>query len=163
VALAGELRRLPRVSVPAASAVDFARAMKAVTGALDADLARDEARWRPVVAGLVRAELTATAADSIRAAALPGSSASQRPRRLLRLVRAVAAVAVAAGIVAAALFSRSASATSSGLAADTARLSGATPIRVDLVDVPAPTDATGAVRVLGFNALGALPLRGGGP
>ena len=162
-AMAQELRRLPRAAVPASapSDVDFGFVMQAVHGTLDAELARDEARWRPSLSDLERIAMTAEAAETVAARLLDVEpEIVSRRARVLQLVRRVAAVAAAAGVVAAALLSRPAPPASDGLAAETRRLSGSTPIDVKLVDLPGPTDPTGAARLLGGTW---IPPRGGGP
>jgi hypothetical protein len=159
VAVADELRLLPRASAPAAgeTPVDFAFVMGAVRCTLDAELAREEARLRPLLGRLARLVLPAAATSAARAALL---AKPHRLPRVLQLVRQVAALAAAAGVVAAALLSRSAPDARNGLAAETRSLSGSVPIRVDLVDAPSPADSIGAARFLGHSG---LPLEGGGP
>jgi hypothetical protein len=160
-ALAEELSRLPRVSASREAAVDFSLVLRAVHGSLDAELVRDEARWRPLFAGLERLELPAAAESAIAARALPATTPDRtRSGQILVLVRRAAAFAAAAGVVAAALLSRSAPSARTGLAAETARLSNSQPIKVDLVDAPVPADATAAARILGNNL---LLRREGGP
>ena len=161
--IAQELRQLPRASARASAhaGIDFGLVMQAVHGTLDAELARDEARWRPSLSELERIAMPADAAEGVAARLLDVDPAVVgRRARVLQLVRRVAAVAAAAGVVAAALLSRSEPQASEGFAAETRRLSGSTPIDVRLVDLPAPTDPAGAARLLG----GAwIPPRGGGP
>jgi hypothetical protein len=161
--LAQELRRLPRAAAPAGarSGVDFGLVMQAVHGKLDAELARDEARWRPSLSDLERIAMPAAVAERVAVRLLEVEPAIvARRTRVLQLVRRVATVAAAAGVVAAALLSRSAPQAADGLAAETRRLSGSTPIDVRLVDLPAPTDPAGAARLLGGSW---IPPRGGGP
>lgn len=166
-AVARELRGLARVAAPASDSshgdatVDFAAVMAAVDGALDARLVRDEARWRPLLADLERIAMPVEAAAAVAARAIgPAPALVLRRARLVEFVRRAATVAAAAGVVATALLSRQAPPAREGLAAETRRLSDATPIEVKLVDVPAPTDATGAARLLGSSWMAP---RGGGP
>lgn len=159
--MAAELRRLPRASASGASAVDFGVVMRAVDGTLDAELLRGETRWRPRLADLERIAMPADVSATVAARALGIEAAgATRRARILAFVRRAAAVAAAAGLVAAALLSRQAAPAQEGLAAETRRLSDSKPIEVEIIDVPAPTDAAGAVRLLGSSLLAP---RGGGP
>jgi hypothetical protein len=159
--MAQELRSLPRAAAPVAGefTVDFDFVLRSASGSLDAELARDEASLRPVLAHALRFKLPTPTIVTIAAAVLPRLVLT-RSTRVVALFRRAVTFAAAASVVAAALFSRSAPAARTGLAAETARLSRSTPIKVEFIDAVTPTDPTGAARILGNSRMAP---RGGGP
>jgi hypothetical protein len=160
VSIARELRELTRARVAAPrGALDFGLVMSAVDDRLDAELARAEARWRPLVAPLPRSPMPA-AAVAATLAVLSSAPRLQRVARVRRLVRHAAALAAAAGVVAAALFARAGApgaaddAAAGGFEAEAAQLTRGEPLGVEIVAAE-----SGAAVVAGLRSLG----RGGAP
>ena len=157
--IARDLRDLPRLAAPRA-ALDFGLVMAAVDDRLDAELARAEARWRPLVAPLPRSPMPAAAAAATLAA-LTSEPRLLRRARVLPLVRHAAALAAAAGVVAAALLARTGApggaedATArGGFEAEAAQLTRGEPLSVEIVAAEPGAAAAAGVRSLG---------RGGAP
>jgi len=159
--IARELRDLTRARVAAPrAALDFGLVMAAVDDRLDAELARAEARWRPLVAPLPRSPMPAAAAAATLAA-LTSAPRLLRRARVLPLVRHAAALAAAAGVVAAALLARTGApggaedATArGGFEAEAALLTRGEPLGVEIVAAEPGAAAAAGVRSLG---------RGGAP
>ena len=157
--IARDLRDLPRLAAPR-PALDFGLVMAAVDDRLDAELARAEARWRPLVAPLPRSPMPAAAAAATLAA-LTSAPRLLRRARVLPLVRHAAALAAAAGVVAAALLARTGApggaedATArGGFEAEAAQLTRGEPLSVEIVAAEPGAAAAAGVRSLG---------RGGAP
>lgn len=133
--------------------------MSAVDDRLDAELARAESRWRPLVAPLPRSPMPAAAAAATLAA-LSSAPRLQRVAQVRRLVRHATALAAAAGVVAAALFARAGApgagddSAAGGFEAEAAQLTRGEPLGVEIVAAE-----TGAAAAAGVRSLG----RGGAP